>query len=119
MIVQIYWNLHKKRWSIRNKSTGRVCGYANAIRLQNCKFVVQQGGRRRVLETQQKNVHAFAEGEIVYFTDKLCEQITYNPYKYETFIFKENKLPAYGAEKVFLTVRDQKPQVFTKPDGCA
>ena len=60
--VEVYWNLHKKIWSVRHK--GRVVGHMKTVDLYNVEWVVQPAGRRRVLQEGRKNVHAFARGYI-------------------------------------------------------
>ena len=62
MKVEVYKNLRKQCYSIRQK--GKVIGYALVLAMSNVDFVVQQGGRARVLESGQKNVHAFLRGYI-------------------------------------------------------
>ena len=62
MKVEVYKNLRKQCFSIRQK--GKVIGYALVLAMSNVEFVVQQGGRKRVLESGQKNVHAFLRGDI-------------------------------------------------------
>ena len=62
MKVEVYKNLRKQCYSIRQK--GKVIGYANVLAMSNVDFVVQKGGRTRVLQSGQKNVHAFLRGFI-------------------------------------------------------
>ena len=38
--ARVYWNLHKKCWSIQDRTTGRVCMHVVAISLADAKFVV-------------------------------------------------------------------------------
>ena len=82
MHVECYLNLHKSKpgapvLSIRHK--GIVIGHARAVRIWDATFPVQPAGRRRVLETGVKNVHAFVRGDLdlVYFwpgSDPLLEE---------------------------------------------
>lgn len=44
---------------------GLVVGHVKEIAIDHPRFVVREGGRRRVLETGVKNVHAFVVGRIV------------------------------------------------------
>jgi len=89
--VYVYFNLHKKVWSIRQN--GIVIEHTNEIKLRDCKFLVSQKGRQRVIKEQRKNVHAGVSGYIVpNIPDfKLSTNVHYNPYKYETFVDKNNK----------------------------
>lgn len=90
MNVCVYRNLQKKCWSVMDQKTRRVIAHREYLVLRNGKFVVREGGRQRVLREHQKNVHAFAVGEIAetYTIDETDDRkrIFYNPYVNETFI---------------------------------
>lgn len=64
--MEIYWNSHKSKFSIRDK--GRVIGYKDKLFITKPTFIVLESGRQRVLSTGQKNVHAFVRGEILDYT---------------------------------------------------
>ena len=84
--VDVYRNLHKNTWSILNRRTGRVIARTDNVVVKNVKFVVQPGGRKRVIEEERKNVHAFVRGTVspvptVTATQGLFNvQVKYNPY---------------------------------------
>ena len=107
MRVQVYWNIQKRVWSVRNKATGRVVWHSPCLRLENCKFTVQAGGRARVLREKQKNIHAFVEGNLVESAlpdgPLDCEAVTYNPYKHETFVRRRDETSIYRASEAILT----------------
>ena len=92
MEVDVYRNLHKNVWSVRNRATGRVRQYADKFVVRNAKFVVQPAGRAKVLREQRKNVHAFVRG--TYGTphfhglnrDRYSIEVSYNPYKAGSFL---------------------------------
>ena len=96
--VKIYWNKNKKMWSIVQK--GLVIGYSRCLTLSNVKFIVRQGGRNRCLREKQKNIHAFAEGEIVNCKKRygnFKQIISYNPYICGHFYDeKKNKIESCG-----------------------
>ncbi len=106
-----YRNLHKKCYSVRDESTGRVAVRNTCVCIQDARLVVGARGRARVLATKQKNVHAGVRGTLhsVGFS-ALCEynnrkgwtEIYYNPYSTETFVVKESLVPVYSAKMVFL-----------------
>lgn len=114
--VQVYFNLHKKRLSIRDKATGKVIKHLPTIALTNCKFVVQPAGRERVRREGKKNVHAWVEGDlcspsmgtpldraiVALERAKRVGTATYNPYVYETFVDKNTLLPLERADYVRL-----------------
>jgi hypothetical protein len=112
MKVRVYWNLHKKVWSIQHK--GKVIARLSVLYLRNCNFTVQPGGRARVLREKQKNIHAFVDGEIddrvfggVDVGDMLrygnMVSVTYNPYKYDTFVVRDSETEIFHADLVVLT----------------
>ena len=85
--VEVYRNLHRNCWSIRDAKSKLVLGYADDVTLSDAYFVVNESGRQRVLRDKKKNVHAFVRGRIL-FTDVPCTgtKVTYNPYKFGSFV---------------------------------
>jgi hypothetical protein len=115
MRVECYFNLHKRTFSVRaleGANKGRVIHHSDHVRLDDPKFVVQEGGRQRVIREKRKNVHAFVRGELkgldagpfgTYGNDMV--QVTYNPYKYDSFVRKSDETPINGACRVLLENR--------------
>ena len=103
MRVQVYYNLHKKCLSVRQR--GKVIDHVSMISLQDATFHVQPAGRRRVIEEKRKNVHAYVSGERVAVAsyDGSSERITYNPYKNKTFVSVETGLPVHKKDIVTIT----------------
>jgi len=114
MKVDVYWNLHKNIFSVRHK--GKVIDHVEKLLIRYPTFVVQQGGRRRVLETKQKNVHAFVRGYFFHFDQEPIadnvEQVTYNPYKYDSFVNKKDESIRREAFEALLTIKDGKPVIM-------
>jgi hypothetical protein len=105
----VYYNLHKKTFSIQYK--GLVIAHADYVKLNNVEFRVRQGGMEKVRKEKSKNVHAFVIGNLVDFCQYPCDDIpeepvgdvvTYNPYKYDTFVYKETEEPVFNANEVDL-----------------
>ena len=97
MKVEVYWNLHKKLYSVRHK--GKVIAHVPFLTMKDVKWVVQPAGRRRVLREKKKNVHAFARGTWLYGNEELQlvrdelrlskrMPIVYNPYKHRKFVLR-------------------------------
>lgn len=87
--VHVFYNLHKGGYSIKDKKTGLVVGYADTVRLANCLFRVQQGGRQKTIAEKRKRVHAIVEGDFLRagrpeITQNM-EKVYYNPYTTEEF----------------------------------
>ena len=86
MKVKVYRNLRNKCLSIQYK--GKVIAHVDSITLCGVTFKVSQLARARVLETKQKNVHAFVCGTVITSALPnwlLKESVMYNPYKYAQF----------------------------------
>ncbi len=106
MKVFAYRNLHRQCWSVKaleGPLKGRVIYHANDLTLAWCDFKVSPAGRQRVLREQKKNVHA---GVVGYLTDcgeiatdgiDLDVPITYNPYKYDSFVDARCEVPVSSA----------------------
>ena len=106
--VYIYKNLHKDCWSVRQH--GLVKAHIlpdEEIAMWDCYFHVDVKGREKVIQEKRKNVHAFVKG----FLQHICHldtngkevEVTYNPYKYETFVDKSDESFVYYADEVKLT----------------
>ena len=96
MKVRIYYNFHKKLFSVQEKVNGswKVVEYTKEIFLRNATFKVSEAGRQRVLKEKRKNVHAFVEGEYSGKTDVTSSRIRfvrYNPYIAGHFIDQDSK----------------------------
>jgi len=113
MRVYVYYNLHKKMWSIKaldGPSKGLVVRHSTVVLLQDCEFKVSEAGRQRVLREQKKNVHAGVVGTLValsgektWFPFPVSKEVTYNPYKYETFVYKAGEKPIKNCARVLMT----------------
>ena len=99
MQVRVYYNLHKETFSIQHKVDGRwlVRGYADEVLLKDATFKVSEAGRERVLMEGRKNVHAYVIGTLVEEVPPTVYDITYNPYKFSSFVEKKSALPVCSA----------------------
>ena len=113
MKVEVYRNLHKDCWSVRDNKTGRVIDHVNYIHLHDATLVVRPSGREKVLREKRKNVHAFIKGTASFLSecgDSHSEQILYNPYKYDSFVLQDTEERITHAKHVYL---DNEGKVFT------
>ena len=108
--VFVYYNLHKHTWSIRaltGPQKGLVIGHSDTVLLQDAVGKVSQAGRARVLRDKCKNVHAGIVGTLVhtgtegYFPG--IEEVTYNPYKYTSFVHKDTQECYNGSQFAYMT----------------
>jgi len=113
--VMCYYDLHRHTFSVTYK--GLVMLKADYLRLSDVEFRVRQGGKQKVRNEQRKNVHAFVIGYLDDYCEFPCddipepesnEVITYNPYKYDTFVIKNTEEPIYGAKEIeMINIKDK------------
>ena len=124
--VDVYKNLHKNTRSIRSRTTGRVITHSDSVLVKNAKFVVQPAGRKKVLQEQRKNVHAFVRGVIeplprVTTFETPCDvQVKYNPYHADHFYEVETEKVVTEAPIVVLDAKGawiQKKGSTGQPEG--
>jgi len=107
--VYIYFNLHKKVWSVRQD--GKVVAHTKYIMLKDARFLVGQAGRKKVLREKKKNVHAGVSGYVVERVPNIpdfCTTVSYNPYKDKTFINYSNEKPMLWAPHVVMDCKSGK-----------
>lgn len=104
----VYWNLHKNCWSVK---LGRLpVAHVDCLMLSDVQFKVRQAGNERVNNEKRKNVHAFAVGVPELMGTVLGPVnleggygVTYNPYKYKTFVRVDNtEIPVYAADRIVM-----------------
>jgi len=114
----IYWNLHKHVFSCRNTRSGRVEAHAEQVVIHDAEFVVSEAGRARVLRERSKNVHAGVRGRCELPSEELSlrgwTRVTYNPYKYDSFVRASDEAPVVGADEVRMVIRDGRARVFAR-----
>ena len=102
--VFVYKNLHKNCWSI--KQDGLVKAHATELNLYNCVFKISRAGQNRVRKEKRKNVHAGIKGVIKDDTfervwndlpEDMMVEVTYNPYKTDSFVHKHDGSPRWFA----------------------
>jgi hypothetical protein len=121
--VEVYYNLHKHVLSVRQR--GLVIMHTPTVELEDVVFSVQPAGRNKVIKENRKNVHAFVRGNLVNSESKRIEKslainsdnwrlVTYNPYKYESFVYSDNEKPIHSASRVIVVGRS----VWVQMDSC-
>ena len=83
--------------------------HADFVKLGDVEFRVRKGGKEKVRAEKSKNVHAFVIGNLLDYCQYPCENmpseptdrvVTYNPYKYDSFVYKADETPVYKAKEV-------------------
>ena len=105
--VMVYYNLHKHTFSVTYD--GKVIMYVDYVKLGDVEFRVRKGGKEKVRSEKSKNVHAFVIGKLLDYCEYPCDElpvtdsnriVTYNPYKHDSFVYKQSEEPIYGAKEV-------------------
>ena len=105
--VMVYYNLHKHTFSVTYDS--KVIMYADYVKLGDVEFRVRKGGKEKVRSEKSKNVHAFVIGKLLDYCEYPCDElpvtdsnriVTYNPYKHDSFVYKQSEEPIYVAKEV-------------------
>ena len=111
--VYVYFNLHKKVWSVRQKGT--PVEHTKHIMLEDVSFLVGQAGRKKVLKEKRKNVHAFVVGLLTnpcqkfvtsYIVKQKYSAIIYNPYMYQSFVRLDDKKSVKTARYVDMMIHN-------------
>ncbi|XZF51370.1 hypothetical protein ACSTWY_12845 [Rossellomorea marisflavi] len=93
-------------FSIKDKKSGLVIAHADGFVISDVKCKVSEAGRQQVIRDNRKNVHAALDGVYqgeVTLNEEHLDELTYNPYKNETFINKRTYEPIFEANKVYFT----------------
>ena len=122
MLVDVYFNLHRKCFSVRCAKSRLVIAHRDEVLLEDVTFKVSEAGRQRVLREKKKNVHAVMRGtwvdmnggqEIVMQSGR---DIMYNPYKAPTFEFagfRPNEIkPLKTARAAFVSTTQKNEKVL-------
>ena len=126
--VRVYYNLHKKCFSVQDYKTGLVTKHTNKLNLSNAMFVVRKSGNERVRSEGKKNVHAFVNGIVNdkqdYTKVGVSYKVRYNPYEMDYFHYERivnNKpkwLPVdnHWIGDVYLNIVNGKPVMYANID---
>ena len=126
MEVDVYWNIRKRLFSVRCRQSRLVYAHTDLICIKDPKFVVQEGGRQRVLQTGRKNVHAFVSGAlpagavligVLAPRDAVLADwrgsmfVTYDPYKNETFVRQASGKPVHASRGALLYIDNGRARI--------
>lgn len=117
--ADVYHNLNLDSLSIRSRERhnyGRVVAYADSVMVEPADFIVQPAGRRRVVETGRRNVHAFVRGVTMKYDPETPDgwtHVTYNPFERGEFYRTETGDAIDSAHQAVVTVDG----VYVPPRG--
>ena len=126
--VRVYYNIHKRCFSVQDYKTGLVIRHSHRLFLTNAMFVVRKSGNERVRNEGKKNAHAFVNGIVVNrfakIDNEFCFPVRYNPYTMDYFHYQRdvnNKLVWLPVDKhwignVTLNIINDKPIMYADID---
>lgn len=107
---KVYFNLHRRGWSIKNPATGRVENKGTTtpvVVLTGVVFKVSEAGRQRVIREQRKNVHSYAVGTVTEGEfPNATVPVSYNPYKAGHFVRKDTGEPIHAAKVLVMSTKE-------------
>lgn len=112
LACEVYRNLQTGSLSVRattGEHKGLVVDHLPTVHLTDCDFYVDESGRQKVLENERKNVHATVLGTLKQNEPSLADpvEITYNPYKFDSFVTQKAHQPVSEAESVVINVQEE------------
>lgn len=146
MRVSVYFNLHRKLYSVRAEEgplRGRVVAHATDVLIDEPTFLVSEAGRARVLRERKKYVHAYVRGNIRGMTGSVLypnlpplfdvplfsaetlvtrrrgRPFSYNPYRSGSFEYYTDigdLRPCMSAERAFLSLTDGNLALYPSED---
>ena len=120
MSYKVYRNLHNGKLSIKNSASGLVVGHCDEVNMFLCDLRASTKGVERIRRLKQRSVVATVNGGITWmkgFTPfkgrdvRTCtgdlvggswDSVTFNPYKYKTFVYRDTEKPIYSARIVVI-----------------
>lgn len=89
--VTVYFNLHKRLWSVKHK--GKVVGHVKHITIIPSKFHVNEEHRQQVIANKCRKVHAWINGKLLSYGNfsqipDLGLPISFNPYRSGSFYWQ-------------------------------
>lgn len=113
-LVKVYFNLHKKVFSVKDAVTGHVLAHGNHVIIKEPTFQVNEKSRQRVIKTRRKNVHAYVVGtfdgigELHAPVKRQYDNIHYNPYTQDKFTVGQSNVDANNKSYEFAIMSDKK-----------
>jgi hypothetical protein len=98
--VKLHLNKHTDSWSVKCAKTSKLLAHVDHAVLVDCQFHVG-AGRAKVLESKRKGVHAWVRGTLLSYNKpaRVAVPVTYNPYRYESFVDRETESPVWASRK--------------------
>ena len=119
--VRVAYNLNQCAWdkpvtvgercfSVRPKpAKWKVQGYTDQLYLKDVTFKVSESGHRKVLKDKVRGVFAFIEGTVAKVpagaSPHTWPELTFNPFKDETFVLRDGRVPLLGCEGAYFDGR--------------
>lgn len=101
MRVLVFKDIKNNRWTLWNEDKTVHLGYRDSLVLDNCKLVVLEDKRQRIVKSKKRFPHAWIVGDLSKRKGSIKKEITYNPFKNQ--FFKEGIKNAFRRKKLIFT----------------
>ena len=87
-LVRVFKDIKNKRWTIYCALTNKHLGYKKSLSLAQCKLVVIEEKRLKVVKTKKRFPHAWIIGEITTMKSSQKKVVSYNPFQDHSFMIE-------------------------------
>lgn len=102
MKVRTYWEPKRQAWAILHNK--KLIAFASLLILKNCQFRINKRERKKFLDGESKNPHAFVDGEIIGSTTAIRRRrIMYNPVLGDSFFITASGKPIFEARELLMS----------------
>lgn len=126
--VEVYRCLNRQGKTFSIRQDGLVVAHAESLILKDAVFVVNESGKARCQDTQERNVHAHVEGILVEEVEehpmKVALRVKYDPFSPNGFVLDtpdDDPVEIYAADyavfgngNLWAFQKDQHPGFITK-----
>jgi hypothetical protein len=92
MKVLVFKDIKNNRWTLWSLDRKTHLGYRNNLTLKDCKFVVEESKRQKVLKTKKRFPHAWVIGTTTRFSTVPKKSVSYNPFTSSSFMSGKQKV---------------------------
>lgn len=90
--IEVYRCLNKRGHVYSVRQNQQVIGHATCLNIENVSFVVNRGGKKRAIQSGQRNVHAFIRGNLSNESLKANNPLKYCPFSEKGFMIEQQEV---------------------------
>lgn len=90
--IEVYRCLNRKGHIYSIRQNQQVVGHTDQLNIENCSFVVNNGGKQRAIASGQRNVHAFIRGTLSQEPLTASKPLRYCPFSQKGFMIDQKEV---------------------------